>query len=245
MDSQAPPLHYPNSHESTAEVYRTRQDDLYSPTLVNGGYPLPAYGEEPEPPQYQETPEELAKAKKRARNILVVRLLTSVFIALIVSLIVAGAVTKIQQGKTQDRSEETKDSIETMMGDTRITADMDMYESRTQNTATAAEAEATATGDDYMLFDCDCWSEVPAAPTPTSGVQCETKSSDGDKKTDEFFLMGVSRYTSPDCRLARASFKGTNDDVRYRCMLSCIDPELGEGSVEEIMAGHWKPDLEE
>jgi hypothetical protein len=107
MDSQAPPLHYPNAHDSTVEVYRTRQDELYSPTLVNGGYPLPAYGEEQQPPEYQDTPEDIEKAKKRIRNILIVRVMTSVFIALIVSLIVAGAVTKIQQGKAKDRSEET------------------------------------------------------------------------------------------------------------------------------------------
>jgi hypothetical protein len=108
MDSQAPPLHYPNSHDSTAEIYRPhRRDELYSPTLVNGGYPLPEYGEGSEPPQYDDSPEELEKAKKRVRNILIVRVMTSMFIALIVSLIVAGAVTKIQQGKSEDRSEET------------------------------------------------------------------------------------------------------------------------------------------
>lgn len=106
MDSQAPPLHYPNSSDSTAEIYRTRQNELYSPTLCNG-YPLPAYAEEPEPPQYQDPPEDPDKARRRTKKILMIRVMTSIFIALIVSLIVAGAVTKVMQGKTKDRSEET------------------------------------------------------------------------------------------------------------------------------------------
>ena len=97
MDSQAPPSHYPNSHESTAVVYRTR-DDRYSPP-VSPRYQLPAYGDEGAPPEY-ETEEDLEKLKAHRKKTLIIRVMTSIFVATLVSLIVAAAIARIQQGKT-------------------------------------------------------------------------------------------------------------------------------------------------
>lgn len=111
-DNQAPPVHYPSARESTAAVYRTREagdGDALERNKTNGSggsgsssYQLPAYGEESAPPDYQEDPEELAKKHAKERRTMAVRVISSVFVAMIVSLIVAAAVTKIQHARALD-----------------------------------------------------------------------------------------------------------------------------------------------
>lgn len=92
MDNQRalfPP--YTPPRLSTSDSYRT--GDSASLTACSTASPRqpPAYGDEP--PQYQEEPEFDEKA--RERKTIFIRLLTSIFITVLVSLIVAAVVEKI------------------------------------------------------------------------------------------------------------------------------------------------------
>lgn len=71
---------------------------------------LPAYGDERAPPKYQEnglSKEEEAINKARTRRLLFIRLLTSIFVTVIVSLVVAAAVGRIHD--RQAREKKTKE----------------------------------------------------------------------------------------------------------------------------------------
>ena len=119
----------------------------------------------------------------------------------------------------------------------------------TTTDAPSSAAEATISAE-YMTFDCQCWTEEPVAEqgfaTSTTPVStCETRADDRDEgNSGEDFFLGVSRFSSSDCRLARASFKGVGDDVRYRCSLSCRDDDFGSEDIDEILAGFWERDME-
>lgn len=92
MDNQRalfPP--YTPPRLSTSNTYRTGDStSLTACSAVSPRQP-PAYGDEP--PQYQE--EVLYDTKARERKTVFIRLLTSIFITVLVSLIVAAVVEKI------------------------------------------------------------------------------------------------------------------------------------------------------
>lgn len=93
---QSPSNHYPNSQESTLEIFRTRNFSV----TTNASSP-PGYHAERAPPRYQEATEaeagayETEEAARKARKIRWIRVASSIFIVTTVSLIVAGVVGKI------------------------------------------------------------------------------------------------------------------------------------------------------
>lgn len=103
MDAQGPPLHYPNSHESTDEIYRTRQSSRRSSPPVSPRHQPPAY-EEGAPPQYQEEEAGEIKDEANRKRTVCVRLLTSLFIVVIVALIVAAVFGRINEVKVDEKA---------------------------------------------------------------------------------------------------------------------------------------------
>lgn len=117
MDIQGPPLHYPNSHESTDEIYRTRRSSPHTSTSSSPRYQLPAYAEEGAPPQYQEEDTSEKNGKRDGKRTILIRLLTSLFIAIIVALIVAAVFGKINevQGKKELAQKATEEEEEMLV----------------------------------------------------------------------------------------------------------------------------------
>lgn len=104
---QSPPNHYPNSHDSTLEVFRTRN---FSVTTTASS--PPGYHAERAPPRYQEVTEaergehDTEEGQRKARKIRWVRIASSIFIVTTVSLVVAGVVGKINGMKAESGSGE-------------------------------------------------------------------------------------------------------------------------------------------
>jgi hypothetical protein len=130
--------------------------------------------------------------------------------------------------------------------ETEPVADGDIFATKARLTTTSHHSPGETATDNFLTFDCQCWSEGPAAPTLTSlRAVCETESALILEPPEHWTLMGVSRYSSSACRLARASFKGTGDVVRYMCTLSCRDPDIGGKNIEDLMEGSWELDLDQ
>lgn len=111
MDIQGPPLHYPNSHNSTAEIYRTRHSSPRGSSQSSPRYQLPAYVEEGAPPKYQEEESKETKEKPDGKRTIFIRLLTSLFIVIIVALIVAAVCGKISDVKTDQKMAEKESGM--------------------------------------------------------------------------------------------------------------------------------------
>lgn len=113
MDVQGPPISYPaprlitpetrpvhdndsDRDNDTDSAFRASDDSTLAESLPPSPRQPPAYGEERAPPQYQEDedPDDI-KARRKIRRTLCIRLLTSIFITVLVSLIVAAVVARI------------------------------------------------------------------------------------------------------------------------------------------------------
>lgn len=103
MDVQGPPVHYPNAHESTNAVYRTRESTPAGSPPATPQYQLPAY--DSPPPQYQEEESLETKLKKDGRRTVCIRLMTSIFIVTIVALIVAAVFGRINNVRSKKTTE--------------------------------------------------------------------------------------------------------------------------------------------
>lgn len=98
-NSQGPPLNYPSSPPPTFKPYRT-------PNFSRNESPRfrpPAYGAEGAPPLYQEAANIEEENGFKAKKIAVIRILSSIFIAVIIALIVAGVIGKITTMKKHEQ----------------------------------------------------------------------------------------------------------------------------------------------
>lgn len=108
MDIESP-IRYPpriithDSDNETESSFRASDDttiaesEYISPSLRQP----PAYGDEGAPPRYQEgfNNEEDVKARRKVKKTLCIRLMTSIFITVLVSLIVAAVVARIHDSQ--------------------------------------------------------------------------------------------------------------------------------------------------
>ncbi|RDA82830.1 hypothetical protein CP532_6095, partial [Ophiocordyceps camponoti-leonardi (nom. inval.)] len=121
----------------------------------------PAYGDEP--PNYQE--ELLSQVKARERKTIFIRLLSSIFITVLVSLIVAAVVERIHDNRGDVHHEVPTRSVE------KITVISTQASSASPDAAAAKSA--TATSDSSSLIT----SDSPSLPsTPTAGSKAATDS---------------------------------------------------------------------
>lgn len=124
MDAQGPPFRYPSLSDSTSNASDTRTRTSSTTTVQGSGSPptsprqhLPAYGEDDDversapPPEYAESLEAEDNGKSLKKRVLLIRLLTSVFVTLLVALIVAAVVGKINEEKRLSKSPEERDVV--------------------------------------------------------------------------------------------------------------------------------------
>ncbi|UKZ77128.1 hypothetical protein TrVFT333_004846 [Trichoderma virens FT-333] len=117
METKDTPTRFP---ALSADVFAASNSTTAESPPVSPQTQLPAYGDEREPPKYQEdglSKDEEAMNKAKTRRILFIRLLSSIFVAVIVLLIVAAAVGRIydRQAREKKSKEEQKDN-ETELG---------------------------------------------------------------------------------------------------------------------------------
>jgi hypothetical protein len=102
MNPQGPPLHYPSRKESTADIYQPQSSSTSS---VNGP---PAY--DTTPPIYPSHPEKkssLLNINKTAA----IRLASSVFVAVLVCIIVAAIIGRIESVQAREASKEAQEKL--------------------------------------------------------------------------------------------------------------------------------------
>ncbi|EHK15357.1 uncharacterized protein TRIVIDRAFT_228392 [Trichoderma virens Gv29-8] len=112
METKDTPTRFP---ALSADVFAASNSTTAESPPVSPQTQLPAYGDEREPPKYQEdglSKDEEAMNKAKTRRILFIRLLSSIFVAVIVLLIVAAAVGRIydRQAREKKSKEEQKDN---------------------------------------------------------------------------------------------------------------------------------------
>lgn len=112
MEITGPPVRYPTSRISaTEDAYRTSNDTTLAESIPSSPRQPPAYGAERAPPGYEEEidPSDI-KARRKRRRTLCIRLMTSIFITVLVSLIVAAVVARIHDSQFgRSSSNETSD----------------------------------------------------------------------------------------------------------------------------------------
>ncbi|KAL5087125.1 hypothetical protein Trisim1_008048 [Trichoderma cf. simile WF8] len=104
----------------SADVFAASDSTTAESPPVSPRTQLPAYGDEREPPKYQEdglSKDEDAINKAKTRRTLFVRLLSSIFVTVIVLLVVAAAVGRIYDRQARERkSKEEQKANDTDMG---------------------------------------------------------------------------------------------------------------------------------
>ncbi|CAH0052607.1 unnamed protein product [Clonostachys solani] len=225
---QGPPQHYPNSHESTHEIYRTpnfsrNESPRYRP---------PAYGAGRPPPLYHEGTKDDETAKAKARKTAYLRLAGSFLIVVIISLIVAGVIGKIVITKRNDQ------------------------ESNDQNNTTPTETvSATPHADHMMAFSptplisvtpttlirstttksCRRSDAAPRADVPQTAPPCDIVFFNDDGLARDAQLIGVSTHRFQGCLISQASYMGPDGALRFRCSSSCRRTRLdGEPARAEV-----------
>ncbi|KAK5989868.1 hypothetical protein PT974_08130 [Cladobotryum mycophilum] len=252
MAMEGPPVRYPNL--STEDVYRAGESTLAGSTPpLSPRQELPVYPIEGGPPIYED--DELdakekaarAKAKSKVRKILLIRLLSSIFITVLVSLFVAAVVGRIENERALERMSHREQILNTTI--ITITAMPDRVKQTLAATSTTTTATTTTTTTRHhkqvatrsrttaslplqtassmtretITFECpNMYFTATATSTgdfqsPTNEATPEPAEDDGHERR----IIGVSVYSMDNCRVARTTYKGLGDDLRYRCTLSC------------------------
>ncbi|RFU74990.1 hypothetical protein TARUN_7272 [Trichoderma arundinaceum] len=136
METKDPPNRFP---ALSTDVFSASESAHTESPPQSPRTQLPAYGDERAPPKYQEnglTKEDEAAKKARTRKTLFVRLLTSIFVTVLVSLVVAAAVGRIQHRQAAEKKlKEEQRANETELG-VKLQAENDTL--KVSLTATAA-----------------------------------------------------------------------------------------------------------
>lgn len=251
---QSPPVHYPNSHDSTLEVFRTRNFSLNEP------YP-PAYGAERAPPQYQEATEaeagdqETLEARAKARKTRYIRIGTSLFIVTTVALLVAGVAGKIsgmkgdkdhrwlghEEEATESSSAGDKVAVEVTAEKATVSPTLTTMGlvSSTQVSLSTGERFTTETG----ILEQPVPVVGPSMDTDGEGRPvCGASFRESKVQLREVQPGDVSGYTPLDCPLAHPSFNGREDGLENRCSGSCGHFGMEGKLAEEPIIDEWEWD---
>ncbi|PNY29731.1 Uncharacterized protein TCAP_00358 [Tolypocladium capitatum] len=138
MEPEGHPVRRPTPSVSTNGVCRPGDPALSSESDPASPRQPPAYGDERAPPQYQEEAASGAKTMAKARKTILVRLLTSIFITVLVSLIVAAVVGRIHDSQSNGKGDNNSSQ---------------QAESESMELFTMMSAEATALPDPAETVD--------------------------------------------------------------------------------------------
>ncbi|KAL7792475.1 hypothetical protein V8C37DRAFT_380435 [Trichoderma ceciliae] len=104
METKDPPTPFP---ALSRDVFATSESTSAESPPLSPRTQLPAYGDERAPPKYQEDglskEEEEAAKKAKTRRTLFIRLLTSIFVTVLVSLVVAAAFGRIHDRQIAEK----------------------------------------------------------------------------------------------------------------------------------------------
>ena len=241
---QSPPTHYPNSHDSTLEVFRTRNFSLNEP------YP-PAYGAERAPPRYQEATEaeegehDTAEARDKARKTRYIRILASLLIVTTVALIVGGVVGKIATSRELEREEkkaaESSAAGERVMGKTTTAEKIIVVPTQT-TTAFAPSTRGSLPSDTNVKRILERGMQVTGSPVDTGRAQrpvCGASAHESKTAREEAQPTDVSEYTGLDCLLTSPSFKGGKDKEEALCSASCGQDGMEDKLAEDPIVDEW------
>ncbi|RDA92064.1 hypothetical protein CP533_0981, partial [Ophiocordyceps camponoti-saundersi (nom. inval.)] len=159
MNSQSTLEPFSNSSSPVSNPYASSESTASVCTSTSQRQP-PAYGDEP--PNYQE--ELLSQAKARERKTIFIRLLSSIFITVLVSLIVAAVVERIHDNRGDVHHEVPTRSVE------KITVISTQASSASPDAAAAKSASATSDSSSLMTSD-----SPPLSSTPTAGSKTGSK----------------------------------------------------------------------
>ncbi|KHN99737.1 uncharacterized protein MAM_02590 [Metarhizium album ARSEF 1941] len=270
MDVLGPPIRYPTPRVSTSETdnndndsaFRASDDSTLAGSVPSSPRQPPAYGAERAPPLYQEEddPDDI-KARRKIKRTLCIRLLTSIFITVLVALIVAAVVARIHDSNinpawssNETASNKTNGTSFTVVSSNKpssarllvtateaalqdaSTTDASRQPATTTTTVGAFSAQAqTSTAGEKAGQTVDCASMgafanatpvTDIAPLPTRMTPKNRRRKvhvvvDDAGTGDQVLNMAVYRLNG--CLLSRASYRGPDGGLAYRCSLDCPD----------------------
>ncbi|KND86753.1 hypothetical protein TOPH_08609 [Tolypocladium ophioglossoides CBS 100239] len=211
MEPEGRPVRYPTPSVSANGVYRIGDPALSEIDPTSPRQP-PAYGDERAPPQYQEEVASNAKTKAKARKTILIRLLTSIFVTVLVSLIVAAVVGRIHDSQSKGREDnnnsqqaetESLERFTMMLAETTALPDTVETSSTSDTytmTTTYKSSQPQPTTQSFTPFACDSMAYLTGATPITTIQSVPITSSNGSPRlsvdtTDGSYMLGVVVYS--------------------------------------------------
>ncbi|VUC21110.1 unnamed protein product [Clonostachys rosea] len=228
---QGPPQHYPSSHESTHEIYRTpnfsrNESPRYRP---------PAYGAGRSPPLYHEDTEDDEKARAKARKTTYLRLAGSFLIVVIIALIIAGVIGKIIITKKNEQvSNDLKNTTPTKpVSATHADRMMAFTPTPLISVTPTTFIRSTST------TSCRRNDITPRAVIPETKPPCDIVFFNKDGYARDAQLVGVATRRFEGCLISQASYMGPDGSLRFRCSESCRRTRLDGEPARAEVADDW------